>query len=62
MQDEISKLDKEIEDIKKLKEMTASLLARKKVDGKSDCGAIARKWSTRSTKWHDGTACPKAST
>ena len=31
MQSEISKLDKEIEDIKKLKEMTASLLARKKV-------------------------------
>ena len=31
MQDEISKLDKEIEDIKKLREMTASLLARKKV-------------------------------
>ena len=28
---EIAKLDKEIEDIKKLKEMTASLLARKKV-------------------------------
>ena len=31
LQDEIAKLDKEIEDIKKLKEMTASLLARKKV-------------------------------
>src|SRR2546423_10608401 len=31
LQDEIVKLDKEIEDIKKLKEMTASLLARKKV-------------------------------
>ena len=31
MQSEISKLDKEIEDIKKLKEMTVSLLARKKV-------------------------------
>jgi type IV pilus assembly protein PilN len=31
VQDEIGKLDKEIEDIKKLKEMTASLLARKKV-------------------------------
>ena len=31
LQDEITKLDKEIEDIKKLKEMTASLLARKKV-------------------------------
>jgi type IV pilus assembly protein PilN len=29
--DEIAKLDKEIEDIKKLQEMTASLLARKKV-------------------------------
>ena len=29
--DEIKKLDKEIEDIKKLKEMTAALLARKKV-------------------------------
>lgn len=29
--DEIAKLDKEIEDIKKLKEMTASLLGRKKV-------------------------------
>lgn len=31
LQSEIVKLDKEIEDIKKLKEMTASLLARKKV-------------------------------
>ena len=31
LQAEIVKLDKEIEDIKKLKEMTASLLARKKV-------------------------------
>jgi type IV pilus assembly protein PilN len=31
LQDEITKLDKEIDDIKKLKEMTASLLARKKV-------------------------------
>ena len=31
LQDEIVKLDKEIEEIKKLKEMTASLLARKKV-------------------------------
>jgi len=31
LQDEIVKLDKEIEYIKKLKEMTASLLARKKV-------------------------------
>ena len=31
LEDEIVKLDKEIEDIKKLKEMTASLLARKKV-------------------------------
>ena len=31
MQSEISKLDKEIEEIKKLKEMTVSLLARKKV-------------------------------
>jgi type IV pilus assembly protein PilN len=31
LQDEIGKLDKEIDDIKKLKEMTASLLARKKV-------------------------------
>jgi type IV pilus assembly protein PilN len=31
LHDEIGKLDKEIEDIKKLKEMTASLLARKKV-------------------------------
>ena len=31
LQGEIVKLDKEIEDIKKLKEMTASLLARKKV-------------------------------
>jgi type IV pilus assembly protein PilN len=31
LQDEIVKLDKEIEDIKKLREMTASLLARKKV-------------------------------
>ncbi|MGZ8230574.1 MAG: PilN domain-containing protein [Burkholderiales bacterium] len=31
LKDEIVKLDKEIEDIKKLKEMTASLLARKKV-------------------------------
>src|SRR5437870_4479775 len=29
--DEIKKVDKEIEDIKKLKEMTAALLARKKV-------------------------------
>ena len=29
--DEIAKLDKEIEDIKKLREMTAALLARKKV-------------------------------
>jgi len=29
--DEIAKLDKEIEDIKKLKEMTAALLSRKKV-------------------------------
>jgi type IV pilus assembly protein PilN len=31
LQNEIVKLDKEIEDIKKLREMTASLLARKKV-------------------------------
>ena len=31
LQDEITKLDKEIEDIKRLREMTASLLARKKV-------------------------------
>ena len=31
LQSEIVKLDKEIEDIKKLKEMTASLLARKRV-------------------------------
>jgi type IV pilus assembly protein PilN len=31
LQNEIIKLDKEIEDIKKLREMTASLLARKKV-------------------------------
>jgi type IV pilus assembly protein PilN len=31
LQSEIGKLDKEIEDIKKLKEMTVSLLARKKV-------------------------------
>ena len=31
LQDEIVKLDKEIEDIRKLREMTASLLARKKV-------------------------------
>ena len=31
LEDEIAKLDKEIEDIKKLKEMTAALLARKKV-------------------------------
>ena len=31
LQDEIAKLDKEIEDIKKLKEMTAALLARKRV-------------------------------
>ncbi len=31
LQDEIVKLDKEIADIKKLKEMTAALLARKKV-------------------------------
>ena len=31
LQAEIAKLDKELEDIKKLKEMTASLLARKKV-------------------------------
>jgi type IV pilus assembly protein PilN len=31
LQDEITKLDKEIEDIKKLKEMTSQLLSRKKV-------------------------------
>lgn len=31
LQEEIAKLDKEIEDIKKLKEMTAALLARKRV-------------------------------
>ena len=31
LEDEITKLDKEIEDIKRLREMTASLLARKKV-------------------------------
>jgi type IV pilus assembly protein PilN len=31
LEDEIAKLDKEIEDIKRLREMTASLLARKKV-------------------------------
>ena len=38
--EEIKKLDKEIEDIKKLKEMTAALLARKKVVETRACDCV----------------------